>query len=362
MKKRPLFILAGILFFLSSCIKDEPLNPEADILSFSLPDSAMLISSRIGNNDINVFVTDGSKIDAISPIITITPGATISPAPDEARDFTTPQTYTVYSEDGENSKTYTVNFIFSLPTYYDFENWILKKTIFPGREYYALLDANGNSIWASGNSGIAMYMNPPYPTTKTTVPSEVYAGESAAKMVTMKGPGNVLSLYIPIVAGSLFIGEFKLDAAKPVRSPKFGLPFSGLIPTKFSGVYKYKQGKGDYINSAGEIVPNMNDSCTLYSILYEDKGEPLNGESVFTSDDIVAFAEVPKNHGTPGDNFIPFDIPYQYPKGKEAIDFENKQYNFAVVLSSSFRGDYYEGKVGSTLIVDEIRITTEPGK
>ncbi|MDD6209759.1 MAG: PCMD domain-containing protein [Bacteroidales bacterium] len=353
------YLLLISLFVFSSCIKDVPLNPEADILSFTWPDDSILISSKIANDYINVFVADGAKIDSIAPTITVTPGATIFPPSGEARNFETTQYYTVHSQDGVHSKKYSVNFLFSLPTTFDFEHWITKS--FLSRKYDIPVDANNNNIWASGNSGIVVYMNPPYPTQKTTAPNEVYSGTSAAKMITMKGPGSILgTLYIPIVAGSLFIGEFKLDMEKPVRSPKFGLPYA-LLPKSFKGVYKYKEGSGNYINSKGQEVPGINDSCSIYSILYEvTEQEPvLNGESVLTSPNIVAFAKVPATNGTPGDDFIPFDIPFDYPKGLEAINFENKKYNFAIVLSSSARGDYYEGKIGSTLIVDDLKIITE---
>ena len=43
----------------------------------------------------------------------------------------------------------------------------------------------------------------------------------------------------------------------------------------------------------------------------------------------------------------------------EVIDFSKHEYKLAVVFSSSFWGDRYEGTPGSELIVDDAKIITE---
>ena len=58
---------------------------------------------------------------------------------------------------------------------------------------------------------------------------------------------------------------------------------------------------------------------------------------------------------------VSFDIPFEYQNGytSEKIDFETNKYKLAVVFSSSFYGDHYEGSVGSRLVVDEVNIINE---
>ena len=105
------FCLLGLICFsLTSCIKKEPLNSEADIEQCSLPEGTLKSDPLITNNTVQLMLLPGSaEITALAPEFTLTPGATIEPASGTTRDFTTPQTYTVTSEDRQWSKVYTVS-------------------------------------------------------------------------------------------------------------------------------------------------------------------------------------------------------------------------------------------------------------
>ena len=102
------FCLLGLICFsLTSCIKKEPLNSEADIEQCSLPEGTLKSDPLITNNTVQLMLLPGSaEITALAPEFTLTPGATIEPASGTTRDFTTPQTYTVTSEDRQWSKVY----------------------------------------------------------------------------------------------------------------------------------------------------------------------------------------------------------------------------------------------------------------
>ena len=379
--KRLFFLLPLAALSLNSCIKSEPLNPEADILEFKLPDefAPFLMGVKVTNTEINVFVKKSAEINAVKPTIEITPGASIYPLSGEERNFEETLQYTVTSPNGENQKEYNVNFISNIPLEYDFERW--KENIEPltrrkydyAYEFVKTGEKDGEelgkdiTIWDSGNPGIAIYSRPPYPTAKAVLPEDVFAGDYSARMETLKGPGNILNqMYIPIVAGSLFIGNFKLEMNEPLNSPKFGVPFFNIMPKRFEGHFKYKEGSGDYIDKDGKPVPNASDSCSIYSVLYEFTGNEnikwdgmLTGVDILDSKKIVARAWVPRVTGTPANEFVYFNVPFEYPYGEDYIDFENKKYYFTVVFSSSFRGDYYEGKVGSTLVVDNVKVLAD---
>ena len=72
-----LYLLLAIVSF--SCIGEEALNAEADILSCALPGVAMTTSPIINNNSITIFVGPGTDISELTPEFTLTPGATINP-------------------------------------------------------------------------------------------------------------------------------------------------------------------------------------------------------------------------------------------------------------------------------------------
>ena len=149
----------GILYLLlaissSSCIREEAPNAEADILSCRLPGVVMTTSPIITNNSINIFVGPGTDISSLAPEFTLTPGATIDPPSGTARDFHSPQQYTVTAADGFWKKKYTVSVIDTeLATIYNFEDTL------GGQKYYIFVEREGEKVvmeWASGNAGYAM--------------------------------------------------------------------------------------------------------------------------------------------------------------------------------------------------------------
>lgn len=350
----------------TSCIQSEPLNPEADILSFALPETIALTTAVINSNDISITVRKDADLTAVVPIIEITEGATITPAIGTPCDLTKAMTYTVTSESGEYQKQYTV----MATTYsfyaFDFEHWApldnkykyetpLEYSMEGERVYY----------WDSGNKGIALYQqysDPSlYPVHKTNVR---ISGDYAAEMVTLKGPGNILGVVnIPVAAGSLFTGHFNL--ANVIKNPLSATEFGQSCderPRRLTGYYKYKAGSEGYIDPYGKVLPNVNDSCAIYAVFFKaDKETPfLDGSTILSHPNIVAVAMLPdeKRAGTPDNTFVHFDIPFVY-STNETVDFEQNHYKLAIILSSSFYGDRYEGAPGSTLVVDELEIITE---
>ena len=92
---RTLTILLGTMlcFGLSGCIKNEPLNTEADIVKCILPPGILKSDPLITNNTVLLLILPGTaEIDHLAPEFELTPGATIKPKSGTVRDFTTPQT------------------------------------------------------------------------------------------------------------------------------------------------------------------------------------------------------------------------------------------------------------------------------
>jgi hypothetical protein len=351
-------------FVLNSCIKDEPLNREADITDIKVPGNTF-ISSVISetNQQIQIFVTNEADITSIAPEITVTPGATIVPASGVALNFTTPQVYTVTSQDGNYTKQYTVSVSSDLSLEYEFEEWeqgTVNNHLYP-------IPSSDNNVWSTGNSGVAIVTDAnPYPTDKTT---DAYSGTYAAKMQTIKGIEiQSLGLKIPIFAGSLFLGDFKANLASPLLSLQLGRMYwqANGKPITFSGYYKYTPGPV-YTDNNGNPVSGKTDMYSIYAVIFkvskDDSGqsEYLDGSTISTSDKIIARADWKQQNAadtdTPVDKgFTKFVIPFTY---TEDFDFDAYNYKMTIVMSSSENGNLYEGAVGSTLIVDDLKITTE---
>lgn len=101
-------LMAGVMF--SSCIKDEPLNAEADITGITVDGPKLIRQPVITNNEVHFYVNGWEDVTHLAPKFTLTEGATIEPASGTERDFTQSQVYTVTSQDGKWKKTYKVSF------------------------------------------------------------------------------------------------------------------------------------------------------------------------------------------------------------------------------------------------------------
>lgn len=91
MKAKHVILYFLVSIIISSCIRDEALNAEADILSCTLPKAVMTTSPIINNNSVTLFVGPETDVSALAPEFTLTPGATISPLSGTVHDFNLPQ-------------------------------------------------------------------------------------------------------------------------------------------------------------------------------------------------------------------------------------------------------------------------------
>ncbi|NDV69610.1 PCMD domain-containing protein [Dysgonomonas sp. 25] len=356
MNKKLSFLIAIIIPFLPSCIKDEPLNREADILSIGLGEDP-LIASSITENRIQLVVSnDEVDYKKIAPVFDLTSGATITPPSGDTLDFTHDQTYTVLSEDGKYSKQYTVSVTPQLSTKYDFEDWYMAGALW---KYPALDDI----MWDSANKGImtAKFGRVSrYPTRDTT---DAYTGNKAALLETLQGGTFMVVGYVPIFSGSLFRGKFgTVDWNNLPSTAKFGQihPKENGKPVKFTGYYKYIP--GETVIDKNGVVTGAVDQCSIYSVLYhitKGSSETLDGTNIFTASNVVAVAKL--QDGSEKSEFTQFELPFVYKEGA-VIDYDTYDYKLAVVFASSREGDYYRGAIGSKLTIDDVEIVCESFK
>lgn len=393
MKRIILFMQAALLLCaLNSCIQDEPLNAECDITGVDtlwLQQNRNLIKGnpRIDNSRVSFTVPYDADRSALAPKFYLTPGARLTAMVDGVevadangmtRDFNTPQTYTTHSEDGQWSKSYEVSFESEAPIEkLDFENFELDPS---GRyQVWFEMDANDASnprrnYWASGNPGYNLTGLGSSPGVFPTTAAEGGVSGKCIKLETKDTGTYGMSTRpkMPIAAGNLFIGEFELSKASrvPRKATKFGLPLVRKKPVKLEGYYKYKAG-ANFTDAKKKVQPTMHDTADIYAVVYEidpDNFVPLDGDNILTASNIALMARIDKPAEFEGDmselaasDWVHFSEPFKPMNGKE-FDAERMArggYAIAIVMTSSRQGAYFEGAIGSTLYVDQLRVVYE---
>lgn len=385
--------IIAMMLSLSSCIKDEAPNSEADITGVTLPDTSMLLRAPIvNNNDIIIYANTGDSI--IAPEFTLTDGATIEPASGTPRKFFTrntvvtynaetgendtaytftaiPQKYTVTSQDGQWTKTYTVNIVNNAtPSDFHFDD--VRYYEYGGEPLFQIFyeTVAGQTIdWGSGNAGAMitlMASNPSYSDYPTSQADGGVSGK-CAKLTTIS-TGELGKMFgAPIAAGNLFLGSFEVNMMDMPASTHFGIPLRNTAPVSLTGYYKYQPGKAFIkLNDAKDNVvevPGRTDDFAIYAIVYEVTADApyVDGNNSLTSPNIVLKAELKAEDHKTGSEWVKFDIPFEPQNGK-VIDEQkllDGRYNIAIIMSSSADGAKFEGAVGSTLYVDELHISYE---
>lgn len=380
---------------LSSCIKEEALNAEADITGVSLgADSLLIRQPEIGNNEITIYANTRDSI--LAPQFTLTDGATIEPASGTERQFfkrvpnpdktseddglpdsideATPQTYTVTSQDGKWKKTYTVRIANNAtPSDFHFDNirYYMYDSNYDGKDdplfqiFYEKI--GGQQVdWGSGNPGvmITLMASNPKPTDYPTSQADDGVEGKCAKLTTVSTGALGVMFHSPIAAGNIFLGTFSIDMEDKAKSTHFGIPFFNTKPLSLTGYYKYKAGP-TVTDKNMKPVSGAKDDFALYAVVFEvTKDVPyLDGtdtdRSSTKSPNIVLKAELTDRKET--DEWTKFTIPFEPMNGK-TFDINKMiqgKYSIAIIASSSKDGATFRGAVGSTLYLDEFHINYE---
>lgn len=357
----------------SGCIRPEAPNAEADILTAQIEGIELIRPSAVTNDKVTFFANPWEDLTALAPVFTLTPGAKIEPASGSKQDFTRPVLYTVTSEDGKWTKTYTV--AVSVPEnvrtmLFDFEDTRMQD----GKFYvFQIKNEEGNvtSEWSSSNLGYAVGAEfgvlpgkpMDYPVAQV---EDGYKGKAVLLSTrSTKAVADAFGFFmkIPLLAtGSLFLGRLNTDLlmSEPAKSSQFGIPVFQK-PLMMTGYYKYTPGdqmideKGD--NQGGQ------DLFDIYAIVYEVTPEVpfLDGTNNLTSDNLVMVARIADADRKPAGEWARFEIPFKSLEGKtlDPVKLAKGQYNYSVVFSSSKDGAKFIGAAGSTLLVDEVEVYFE---
>lgn len=359
------WLLLSITFM--SCIRDEAPNAEADILACTAPADILIREPIIENNKVTLMVRKDVDLTRQSPGFSLTQGATISPASGTERDFTTPQFYTVTSEDRTWKKEYQVTYIIAeISTEYHFEN--VDSVVERRYTYDVLYDVDatgGNRIdWASGNSGFAFTgMGTKDRTSFPTSSIDEGKEGKGVRLVTKSTGFFGSSIGMPIAAGNLFMGTFDVLSAltDALKATRLGMPFHH-VPTNLKGYFKYKAGE-TFQENGQPSDKDKKDTWDVYAVFYEvtDGVSYLDGtivEDGYTHPNIVSVALLADSLRIETDEWTEFDIPFVMKPGKTVDEDKLKDggYNVSIVFSSSKEGNLFRGAPGSTLLIDEVEL------
>ena len=347
--------------FLTSCIREEAPNMEADIESITIANAQNILQTEpvIENNNITFRMKTFSGNYKFAPEFKLSEGATIYPSSGTELDFSKPQTYTVTSQDGAWSRQYTVSFITDANAFinsYFFEN-IEADATNKYHKFYEVLNNNKLFNWSSGNDGFSLTAGgggaEVYPTYQI---ADGYNGK-AARLVT-RSTGFLGAMFgAPIAAGNIFLGYFQF-AYPTIQSTKFGIPYNlDKAPKAITGYFKYTSGAT--FTKTDRSSSRTKDSWNAYAILFEKRNTNnyLLGDHNFTDARMISIAKLKDKDRKETKQWTKFEIPFEFVNGK-TFD-PNKEYMYTIVFTSSIEGDKFNGAVGSTLDIDEIQIITE---
>lgn len=369
------FIVLATIFLLTSCIREEAPNAECDIVAVKtswLEANKNILCGKpiISNNAVRFYVNEETSINVLKqldPQFELTPGAYIEKINrvEENGERGVYLYYHAKSEDGNWCKPYEISFtkqtVIDVDAVFSFENFAVNGKYHVWHEE----DANGTKLnwWATANAGFSMSGQGKEPGNfPTSADTEGYKGY-CVKLTTRSTGKFGQMLKMPIAPGNIFIGEFLTANAtsKPLEATRFGLTIAPSKPVSLTGYYKYTSGEV-FTNKAMEEIAGRRDTCAIYSVLYEvdpDNFVTLDGSNVLSSDRIVLVAQL-ENAGDESE-WTEFEIPYKEANGKifDYKKLENGEYAITVVASSSKGGEIFEGAVGSTLHIDEVKINWE---
>lgn len=371
---RRIIYSAALALCLTSCFKEEQLNPECDIIHASVhidapekvfynaSDTVAPITPDYASDVIEFKnVQFNTDLTAMAPVFVLSKGATITPASGTVRDFSSgAQEYTVTSEDGSYHRVYKVKFTKPQSFYeYNFENYYLSEH---GKYYIWSDNAEGETPnWCTANAGFGVARSSAKPMEYPSIPDENgYEGACVKLQTVSTGSWGVMTNK-RLAAGNLFLGSFDLSKAltQTLQSTHFGLP-TAKKPLRFAGYYMYKPGE-QMQDAKGKFIEGEDDAA-IYAVVFKNHDADgnsvyLTGEDIMTNPLRVGMAKLYDiKHN---EDWNSFDVEFDY---WEEIDMDllhNLGYSLAILCSASKNGDLYEGALGSTLWIDKLSIITE---
>jgi hypothetical protein len=278
---------------------------------------------------------------SLNPVVTVSPGASVVPSSgspvvlDNAEDFVK---YTVTAEDGFGSKNYIFTIRDNQIPNAGFENWF-NETGMNSQPFLQPGKYLESTVWTTTNMGTSIY------SIYGTTPIQ----DGTNKMAKIE---TVETVAIPLVAGALYLGEFDLDAAiaepgNMAAAAKLGIPF---IDKPRAVQFKYSFESGDQMIQAELKDPgNLFGGFDVYNVEGTDKFgikavlEKRTGDMVT----IIAQAEYESDQEIVTMTELKMELQYLS---------EDDPTHFHISFSPSVDGGTFKGAIGSSLIIDDLKM------
>ena len=345
-------LLAIFLISLLSCEDDDPISDAYELLGFEVGATGEFdpYKTYIDTASYQVLVFSSTNLDLISfplslnPVITVSPGASVSPSSASTVVFDDPEDfvkYTLTAQDGRGSQEFLFTIRDNQIPNAGFENWF-EETGMNAQPFLQPGKHPESTVWATTNMGTSIY------SIYGTTPLQG-GNNKMAKIETVE------TVAIPLVAGAMYLGEFDLDAAiadpgNPAAAAKLGIPFFAK-PTAIQ--FKYSFESGDQLIQAvlkdpgnlfgGFDISNLEgtDKFGIKAILEKRTGDMVT---------IIAQAEFESDQET--DTMTEMKIELQYLSDDDPTHFH-------ISFSPSVDGGMFKGASGSSLIIDELKMIYE---
>ena len=341
---------------------DAPVRSNAkEVIDFvsGAPSSGFLLAEKYlepEKKQITLIVKDrisGSSL-ILAPRIVLSPDARLLGIVSGAQlslSFDQPRTFTVQAED-ETTQEWQIVLVYApqIPNS-DFESW--------GRANNSdmnLLPANGTGWCTANNSSLT-----------NTFRVAGYNSPYAAQIQTLLQTLNfVIFKVTTIAAGTAFVGKFTLktganDVYNPISMTNMGLPYSVTpMPVAFSIDYKYVRGAQLMYTQPnwGSLIPSFKspvnipgtDAASLRVELFYHPIGTFDYVTACNRNEMIAKGEILESNNVP--DWTHAYIPIEVLPGKEGLP----PTHIAIVLTSSYEGDYFRGAPGSTLTADNLKL------
>lgn len=232
-----------------------------------------------------------------------------------------------------------------------FEEWYeMLGGILGNRPYNQPGESAATTIWATANEGVTTLSVEDTNTTRIPRTDGTYA----AKLKTIPAPALVR-----LAAATIFTGTFDKDAAlanptNPRAAVNFGTPFTSR-PKAVKFEYKYTPG-AENRDAAGTLL-QYSDQADIYLLLEVRSGETASRLATAWFRDSTAITEWKDTTIELSYGELPAGTPqWQIPENGLYASPTAAPSHLSFVASSSCKGDFFEGAVGSELSIDNIEL------
>ncbi len=342
-------LLALFLISLLSCKDDDPILDAYELLGFEVEATGEFdpYKTYIDTASNQIIVFSSANLDLISfpfslnPVVTVSPGASISPSSGSVVVFDDPEDfvkYTITAQDGLGSEEYIFTIRDNQIPNAGFENWFeeigmnAQPFLQPGKH-------PETTVWTTTNMGTSIYSI--YGTTP------LQDGNN-----TMARIETVETVAIPIVAGAMYLGKFDLDAAiadpgNPAAAANLGIPFFDK-PTAIQ--LKYSFDSGDQLIQAVLKDPgNLFGGFNVFNLEGTDKFGIKAVLEKRTGDVVTIIAQAEFESDQEVDAMTEMKMQLQYLSDDDPTHFH-------ISFSPSVDGGTFKGAIGSSLIIDDLKM------